>query len=126
MQPDWDRSATWQLTTQAGPQFAALNGDINFIHLHPVIARAFGFKSNIAHGTYLTSKAIAAIQQGKSLLNLHADLTAQQHALSSVALATCEEALHVPFTAVMCGSCRYAGVVSSDCISLVQKTGYAA
>ena len=66
VQPDWDRSATWQLTTQAGPQFAALNGDINFIHLHPIIARAFGFKSNIAHGTYLVSKAIAAIQQGKS------------------------------------------------------------
>ena len=89
VQPDWDRSVIWQLTTQAGPQFAALNGDINFIHLHPIIARVFGFKSNIAHGTYLLAKAIAAIQQGKSFSSLHADLTAQQHALSSLALTNC-------------------------------------
>lgn len=122
VQPDWDRSATWQLTTQAGPQFAALNGDINFIHLHPVIARAFGFRSNIAHGTYLMSKAIAAIQQGKSFSNWHADLTAQQHALSSLALANCEEAVHIDFPSVMCGSCRYGGAVSSDCVSHIQAT----
>ena len=65
VQPRWDHCATWQLTTQAGPQFAALNGDINFIHLHPIIARLFGFRSNIAHGMYLISKAIAAMQHGK-------------------------------------------------------------
>ena len=67
VQPKLDQSVTWPLTTQAGPQFAALNGDINFIHLHPIVARLFGFKSNIAHGTYLMSKAVAAIQQGKIL-----------------------------------------------------------
>lgn len=60
----WKASESWYLTTQAGPQFAALNGDINFIHLHPILARLFGFKSNIAHGTYLVSKTIAAMQAG--------------------------------------------------------------
>lgn len=61
----WEASVKWHLTTQAGPQFAALNGDINFIHLHPIIARLFGFKSNIAHGVFLVSKSIAALQRGK-------------------------------------------------------------
>ena len=70
MQPDWEQSVTWQLTTKAGPQFAGLNGDINFIHLHPIIAKLFGFKSNIAHGTYLMSKGIAAMQQGKYFVML--------------------------------------------------------
>ncbi|KAL3152095.1 hypothetical protein ABBQ32_001201 [Trebouxia sp. C0010 RCD-2024] len=68
VQPHWDHYATWQMTTQAGPQFAALNGDINLIHLHPITARLFGFKSNIAHGTYLVSKAVAAMQHGAELL----------------------------------------------------------
>ncbi len=61
----WKASEEWYLTNQAGPQFAALNGDINFIHLHPIFARLFGFKSNIAHGTYLVSKALAAMQTGE-------------------------------------------------------------
>ena len=60
----WQALEKWFLTTQAGPQFAALNGDINFIHLHPIVARLFGFKSNIAHGVYLVSKSIAAMQAG--------------------------------------------------------------
>ena len=59
-------SEKWQLSTQDGPQFAALNGDINFIHLHPILARLFGFKSNIAHGVYLVSKSIAAMQKGEA------------------------------------------------------------
>lgn len=58
-------SEKWQLSIQDGPQFAALNGDINFIHMHPILARLFGFKSNIAHGVYLVSKSIAAMQTGK-------------------------------------------------------------
>jgi len=59
-------SEMWQLSTQDGPQFAALNGDINFIHLHPILARLFGFKSNIAHGVYLVSRSIAAMQTGEA------------------------------------------------------------
>ena len=59
----WPHSAAWQIDTSAGPQFAALNGDINLIHLSPVLARLFGFPSNIAHGLYLVSKSIAAMQQ---------------------------------------------------------------
>lgn len=59
----WPHSATWQIGTNAGPRFAALNGDINLIHLSPVLARLFGFPSNIAHGVFLVSKSIAAMQQ---------------------------------------------------------------
>ena len=65
----WPHSATWQIGTNAGPRFAALNGDINLIHLSPVLARLFGFPSNIAHGVFLVSKSIAAMQQAGVSVN---------------------------------------------------------
>ena len=37
-------------------------GDMNPIHLHPVLARLFGFKSNIAHGHLVLAQALSAIQ----------------------------------------------------------------
>ena len=59
----WSGSEVWSLDTSAGPRFAALNGDINLIHLSPTLARLFGFPSNIAHGVFLVSRSIAAIQR---------------------------------------------------------------
>ena len=41
-------------------------GDMNPIHLHPVLARLFGFKSNIAHGHLVLSQALAAMQAKES------------------------------------------------------------
>lgn len=60
----YDNSEMWQVDTSAGPKFAALNGDINLIHLSPLLARLFGFPSNIAHGVFLLSKSVAAMQRG--------------------------------------------------------------
>ncbi len=78
-------SEKWQLSTQDGPQFAALNGDINFIHLHPILARLFGFKSNIAHGVYLVSKSIAAMQTGE-VTNVIFTLSLACHVFASVSV----------------------------------------
>lgn len=78
-------SEKWQLSTQDGPQFAALNGDINFIHLHPILARLFGFKSNIAHGVYLVSKSIAAMQTGEAI-NVIFKLSLACHVFASVSV----------------------------------------
>ena len=41
-------------------------GDMNPIHLHPVLARLFGFKSNIAHGHLVLSQALSAMQAKES------------------------------------------------------------
>ena len=41
-------------------------GDMNPIHLHPVLARLFGFKSNIAHGHLVLAQALSAMQAKES------------------------------------------------------------
>ena len=41
---------------------AAVSGDRNPIHLHALTARAFGFRSAIAHGMWLKARTLAALQ----------------------------------------------------------------
>jgi acyl dehydratase len=45
-----------------GRRYAALSGDRNPIHLHPLAARVFGFQRAIAHGMWLEARALAAIE----------------------------------------------------------------
>ncbi|MDN5892683.1 MAG: hypothetical protein L0H93_01550 [Nocardioides sp.] len=54
--------ATWKLGTDLGRRYAAVSGDSNPIHLHPVTAKAFGFPRHIAHGMWSKARAIAAIE----------------------------------------------------------------
>lgn len=51
----------WRLKGNLGRRFAAVSGDRNPIHLHPLTAKAFGFPTNIAHGMWTTSRALAAL-----------------------------------------------------------------
>ena len=44
-----------------GRRYAAVSGDRNPIHLHPLAARAFGFSSAIAHGMWLKARTLAAL-----------------------------------------------------------------
>lgn len=39
--------------TSDARQYAYISGDYNFIHLSPLLAKLFGFKSSILHGMYL-------------------------------------------------------------------------
>ena len=43
-------------------RYAALNGDINPIHMHSFLAIQFGFRSNVAHGMFLLARCISAVQ----------------------------------------------------------------
>lgn len=50
--PLWEPLATWSFPVDTGRRYALLNGDINPIHLFPITAKIFGYKSCIAHGMY--------------------------------------------------------------------------
>jgi hypothetical protein len=55
-------SAQWQLPGDLGRRYAAVSGDRNPIHLHPLTARLFGFPRAIAHGMWTAARALAALQ----------------------------------------------------------------
>ncbi|MCW2747434.1 MAG: hypothetical protein JWP10_576, partial [Nocardioidaceae bacterium] len=52
----------WKAAGNLGRRYAAVSGDRNPIHLYPLTARAFGFRSNIAHGMWTKARAMAALQ----------------------------------------------------------------
>jgi len=45
-----------------GRRYAAVSGDRNPIHLHPLTARAFGFPRAIAHGMWVKARTLAAVE----------------------------------------------------------------
>ena len=55
-------SALWRVPADTGRRYAGVSGDYNPIHLHPVAARLFGFKSAIAHGMWLKARCLAALE----------------------------------------------------------------
>ncbi|WP_232661533.1 MaoC family dehydratase [Pseudonocardia sp. TRM90224] len=54
--------ATWLVDAGTGRRYAAVSGDVNPIHLHPLTAKAFGFPRAIAHGMWTAAHALAALQ----------------------------------------------------------------
>ena len=52
----------WRLPGDLGRRYAAVSGDYNPIHLHPVTARALGFRRQIAHGMWSLARCVAAIE----------------------------------------------------------------
>jgi acyl dehydratase len=54
--------AEWRLPGDLGRRYAAVSGDRNPIHLHPLSARLFGFPSAIAHGMWTKARCLAALE----------------------------------------------------------------
>jgi hypothetical protein len=54
--------ALWTLPGDTGRRYAAVSGDINPIHMHPLTARLFGFPKPIAHGMWLKARCLAALE----------------------------------------------------------------
>lgn len=52
----------WKLRGDLGRRYAAVSGDYNPIHLHPLTARAFGFTNNIAHGMWTLARCLSGVQ----------------------------------------------------------------
>lgn len=55
-------AATWKVGGDVGRRYAAVSGDINPIHLHPLTARLFGFPRPIAHGMWTKARCLAALE----------------------------------------------------------------
>ena len=54
-------AATWKLPGDLGRRYGSVSGDLNPIHVHPLSARLFGFKSAIAHGMWTQARCLAAL-----------------------------------------------------------------
>jgi acyl dehydratase len=54
--------AEWRLPGDLGRRYAAVSGDHNPIHIHPLTARLFGFRSAIAHGMWTKARCLAALE----------------------------------------------------------------
>lgn len=52
----------WTLDGGLGRRYGRVSGDMNPIHLHPLSARALGFKRHIAHGMWTKARCLAAIE----------------------------------------------------------------
>jgi acyl dehydratase len=57
-----DVSAEWTVPGDIGRRYAAVSGDRNPIHMHPLSARLFGFPSAIAHGMWTKARCLAAFE----------------------------------------------------------------
>src|SRR5919197_244424 len=55
-------TAIWRLPEDLGRRYAAVSGDHNPIHLHPLTARLAGFSKPIAHGMWTLARCLAALE----------------------------------------------------------------
>jgi hypothetical protein len=55
-------TAAWRVPDDIGRRYAAVSGDRNPIHLHPLTAKAFGFPRAIAHGMWSKARCLAAFE----------------------------------------------------------------
>jgi acyl dehydratase len=55
-------TALWRVAGDTGRRYAAVSGDVNPIHMNPLLARLFGFKRAIAHGMWLKARCLAALE----------------------------------------------------------------
>ena len=55
--------AEWSLPGDLGRRYAAVSGDSNPIHMHPLSARMFGFPRAIAHGMWTKARCLAALER---------------------------------------------------------------
>jgi hypothetical protein len=54
--------AEWHLPGDLGRRYAAVSGDRNPIHMHPLSAKLFGFPRAIAHGMWTKARCLAALE----------------------------------------------------------------
>ncbi|GAB3437617.1 MaoC/PaaZ C-terminal domain-containing protein [Phycicoccus ginsengisoli] len=62
--PDRAPAAVLRVPEGQGRAYAAVSGDVNPIHLHPLTARAMGFPRAIAHGMWTAARTLAALGPG--------------------------------------------------------------
>ncbi|MGW3244989.1 MaoC family dehydratase [Streptomyces sp. NPDC001070] len=69
--------AQWRLPADLGRRHAAVSGDWNPIHIHPLTARPLGFPRAIAHGMWTVARCAAeAVPEGAQAVALRAGFRA--------------------------------------------------
>jgi acyl dehydratase len=61
-QEELEACAEWRVPGDMGRRYAAVSGDRNPIHMHPLSARLFGFPTAIAHGMWTKARCLAAFE----------------------------------------------------------------
>ena len=59
---DLEITSEWRIPGDIGRRYAAISGDRNPIHMHPLSARLFGFPTAIAHGMWTKARCLAAFE----------------------------------------------------------------
>jgi len=59
--PGVARSTHWRLGADLGRRYAAVSGDYNLIHIHPIPAKLFGFSRTIIHGMWTLARAVGEL-----------------------------------------------------------------
>jgi hypothetical protein len=54
--------AVWHVPGDIGRRYARVSGDANPIHMHPLVAKAFGQPTTIAHGMWTKARCLAALE----------------------------------------------------------------
>ena len=55
-------TAIWRLPDDLGRRYAAVSGDHNPIHLHPITSKLAGFSKPIAHGMWTLARCLASLE----------------------------------------------------------------
>lgn len=59
--PEGPPVARWRLADDLGRRYAAVSGDVNPIHLHPLTARALGMRRHIVHGMWSYARTLSSL-----------------------------------------------------------------
>lgn len=59
--PVYNLTENWSVPENIGRRYALISGDFNLIHIHALTAKAFGFKTAIAHGMWTKARSLAAL-----------------------------------------------------------------
>ncbi|MFF9914305.1 MaoC family dehydratase [Streptomyces sp. NPDC013457] len=86
--PPTPTTAEWHLPRNLGRRYAAVSGDRNPIHLHPLTARAFGFPRTVAHGMWTLARCLAERDAENEPAYVKAEFKAPLLLPSTVAYAT--------------------------------------
>ncbi|GGU09083.1 MULTISPECIES: MaoC family dehydratase [Streptomyces] len=74
--PPLPERAEWRLPSDLGRRYAAVSGDRNPIHLHPLAARVFGFPGTVAHGMWTLARCLAEVDEDGELAHVRAEFKA--------------------------------------------------
>jgi acyl dehydratase len=61
-EPRWSEVARFDVPESVSPRYAGMSGDRNPHHLHPLLAKLFGFPGLLAHGMWTKARALAGLQ----------------------------------------------------------------